>query len=155
MTETAEPVLERIWCKRCRLGPMDPRQRVALRVGVGMLDDANRSGTREVTVVSRERWEAISETMGEHVDPVLRRANLLVSGIDFEKSRGRVLKVGPCRLRVNGETRPCERMDEQLPGLRAAMDRRWGGGVYVSVLEDGEIAVGDAVEWELPAALLP
>ncbi len=134
---------------------MDPQQRVALRSGLGMVDDANRSRTRQVTVVSRERWESISEAMGQHVDPMLRRANLLVSGVDLENSRGKVLRVGPCRLRVNGETRPCERMDEQLPGLRAAMDQRWGGGVYVSVLNDGEVAVGDTVAWEHSAHPVP
>ena len=57
-----------------------------------------------------------------------------------------ILRVGSGRLRVNGETRPCERMDEPLPGLRAERRHRWGGGVYASVLEDGKIAVGDPVE---------
>jgi MOSC domain-containing protein YiiM len=39
-------------------------------------------------------------------------------------------------------------MDEALPGLREAMARNWGGGVFAEVLDDGEIAVGDQVEWE-------
>ena len=51
------------------------------------------------------------------------------------------------RLRVLGETRPCERMDEALPGLRAAMESEWGGGVFAEVLDDGEIAVGCEVAW--------
>jgi MOSC domain-containing protein YiiM len=28
------------------------------------------------------------------------------------------------------------------------MARNWGGGVFVQVLDDGEIAVGDEVVWE-------
>ena len=72
----------------------------------------------------------------------------MVSGIALAETRERVLRVGACRLRVGGETRPCERMDEALPGLRGAMRRNWGGGVFAEVLDDGEIAVGDEVEWE-------
>ena len=104
-----------------------------------------------MTIVSRERWKAVAEALGQHVDPVLRRANLLISGVDLENSRGNILRVGSGRLRVNGETRPCERMDAQLPGWRAERRHRWGGGVYASVLADGKIAVGDPVEGERAA----
>ena len=96
---------------------MDPRSRVELRAGAGLVDDAKRSRTRQVTIVSRERWKAVAEALGQHVDPVLRRANLLISGVDLENSRGNILRVGSGRLRVNGETGPCERMDEQAARL--------------------------------------
>ena len=39
-------------------------------------------------------------------------------------------------------------MDEAQPGLRAALEADWRGGVYAEVLNDGEIAVGDTVEWD-------
>ena len=138
--------LERIWRKRCRRGPMDARSRVELRAGAGRVDDAKQSRTWQVTSVSRERWKAVAEALGQHVDPVLRRANLLISGVDLENSHGNIPRVGSGRLRVNGETRPCERMDAPLPGWRAERRHRWGGGVYASVLADGKIAVGGPVE---------
>jgi len=72
----------------------------------------------------------------------------MVSGIRLADSRDRVLRVGSCRLRIAGETRPCEQMDEALPGLRNAMTVDWGGGVFAEVLESGDIAIGDDVEWE-------
>ena len=72
----------------------------------------------------------------------------MVKGIVLENSRGRVLRVGDCRIRIFGETRPCERMDEALQGLREAMKSNWGGGAFGEVLDDGEIRVGDDVHWE-------
>ena len=123
---------------------MDAVPRVDLRAGAGLIDNADQVGARQVTVVSTERWAAVADTLGVTVDPVLRRANLLVSGIE--------LRVGPCRLRIRGETRPCERMDEAQVGLRAALKTDWGGGAYAEVLDDGEISVGDEVCWEPKSA---
>lgn len=58
-----------------------------------------------------------------------------------------VLRVGSCRLRVRGETRPCNLMDEAEPGLRTTLAPQWRGGVFAEVLDDGPITIGDPVDW--------
>ncbi len=143
--------LERIWLKRAKLGPMDPVNDATLVAGRGLDRNANRGGRRQVTIISAERWREMMSALGRDLDPSTRRANLLVSGVDLEGTRDRVLRVGGCRLKVNGETRPCERMEEAAAGLRAIMAERWGGGIYAEALDDGTIQVGDAVEWVEPS----
>jgi MOSC domain-containing protein YiiM len=139
--------LERIWLKRARYGPMDPVESAALIEGQGVEDSANRGGHRQVTVISLERWLEMMAELDADVDPAARRADLMVSGVDLERSSGRLLKVGDCVLRIAGEVKPCERMDEALRGLREAMRPRWGGGVWGEVLRGGTITAGDPVSW--------
>jgi MOSC domain-containing protein YiiM len=143
--------LEAIWIKRAKRGSMDPVERAVLRAGAGIVGNADQGGRRQVTLIDRARWSELMAELDADVDPSARRANLLIDGLTLEGSRDRVLSVGPCRLRVRGETAPCERMDEALPGLRRAMQSRWGGGAFAEVLDDGEIVVGDPVSWAEPA----
>ena len=79
---------------------------------------------------------------------MLRRANLLVSGIRLEDTRDRTLAVGDLRIHIHGETRPCGQMDAACEGLMDALDPHWGGGAHGSVVNDATIAVGDEVRWE-------
>jgi MOSC domain-containing protein YiiM len=127
---------------------MDPVSTARLVAGRGLIGNADQGRRRQVTVIESKAWERLMRELDSAISPAARRANLLVSGVRLAESRGWVLRVGTCRLRVGGETRPCERMDEALPGLRSAMAVGWGGGVFAEVLDDGEIAVGDEVAWE-------
>ncbi|HJU43501.1 MAG TPA: MOSC domain-containing protein [Vicinamibacterales bacterium] len=137
--------LEQIWIKRMHRGPMDPAERARVVAGKGIVGNANQGGKRQVTIVSNKHWGDVTAPLGETPDPRLRRANLLVSDIDFADSRGKILKIGNVRVRIYGETRPCEQMEAAAPGLRDAMSVPWGGGAHGEVLDDGEIAVGDPV----------
>lgn len=149
VTETdGQPRLVAIWRKRVRRGPMDPLDEAELVADHGLSDNANVRGKRQVTVISSQAWDDVCRELGDDVDPRLRRANLMVSGLELEGARGRVLRVGDCRIAVGGETRPCRLMDDQHPGLQQALDPHWRGGVFGQVLTGGPIRVGDPVAFE-------
>jgi MOSC domain-containing protein YiiM len=141
-------VLERIWIKRAKLGPMDFRPQAALRANRGLVGNANQGGRRQVTILEAERWTAHMAALNATLDPSVRRANLLVRDCDLTNARGRILRIGRVRLEIAGETKPCHQMDEVLDGLQAVMRPNWGGGAFAIVLDDGVINVGDAVSWE-------
>lgn len=139
--------LHAIWVKRMRQGPMDGAEAVVLRAGRGLVGNANQGGRRQVTVMELEAWDAFMRQLGASLPTSARRANLIVRGIRLRDRRGHVLRIGACRIRIFGETKPCERMDEALSGLRGVMWANWGGGAFGEVLDDGRITVGDPVSW--------
>ena len=125
---------------------MDPAQKATVVAGKGIVGNANQGGKRQVTIVSAKHWKDVTAPLGHTPDIKVRRANLLVSNVDFSDSHGKILKIGSVRVRIYGETRPCEQMEMAAPGLQAAMTVPFGGGVFGEILDDGEIAVGDPVE---------
>lgn len=140
-----------IFIKRAHAGPMDAVTTATLDEK-GLVGNANRGGFRAITIMSIERWHDLMNEVGASLGLEERRANLVVSGIDLENSRGKVLRLGACRILIGGETRPCEIMEEAAAGLQVAMQSRWGGGAYGTVVDGGPIAVGDPAMWDLSNA---
>jgi MOSC domain-containing protein YiiM len=139
--------LRKIWIKRMKLGPMDSVSSAQLVEGRGIVGNADQGGRRQVTLIEREVWENLMAQLGNSISPSARRANLMIEGLKLADSRGRVIHIGECRIRVYGETKPCERMDDVLLGLKDAMYDGWRGGAYGEVLDDGQINIGDEVWW--------
>lgn len=144
----ASGTLTNIWIKRFKRGPMDPVDNAKVVADRGLVGNANQGGHRQVTLVAEEKFEAMSQELGATIEPIWRRGNLLVRGVELTGVRDKVLRVGKARLLIHGETNGCHRMDEAFEGLRAVMKELHGGGAYGEVLEDAEIQVGDPVFWE-------
>jgi len=140
--------VERLWVKRAHRGAMDARDSIELMARRGVDGSADRGGRRQVTLLEREVWDALMRELGSDAGPETRRANVLVEGIDLRASRGRVLRLGATRVRIGGEVKPCERMEEAVTGLCALMSPDWRGGAFGEVLDGGTVAVGDVAEWE-------
>jgi len=156
MIEPRSGRLEAIWLKRSHRGPMDAAREVRVNPTDGIVGGVDRSRRRQITLIEREVWDELMRELMRELgantppDPSSRRANLVLSGVRLPHTRGRVLRVGDARLAIGGELTPCERMDDVLPGLRAAMRPNWNGGVFATVVDDAIIRVGDTVAWESP-----
>ena len=124
---------------------MDSVLSAELIENTGIKNNADQMGKRQVTIIEKEKWESMMKTLKCDGDPSERRANLLLSGISLEKSRGKILNIGNCAVKVFGETRPCERMDEVAFGLQKLMKLNWNGGVFGIVVKQGIINIGDKV----------
>jgi len=102
---------------------------------------------RNVSIVSREAWDAACADLGKDVPWTLRRANLLVSGLDLKETAGKRLEIGGVVLEITQECDPCGRMEAQQEGLRNALTPDWRGGILCTVVKGGEVTVGDAVKF--------
>ncbi len=137
--------VEAIWIKREHREPMEARDSVIFVEGGGIAGNVEQGGKRQVTLLEAELWRDACQRLDVELDPVKRRANLLIRGFSLAGSRGCVLKIGSCQLRVLGESTPCYVMDAVFPGLRKALSGDWAGGVYGEVARGGEIRVGDPI----------
>lgn len=135
-----------IYVRPAKREPVEARERVVAVAGVGLEGDHKQGGKRQVTLLSREAWQAACAEVGAELDPGVRRANLVVSGVALEQTVGARLRLGEVVVEVLGETDPCDRMEEAHPGLRGALEPDVRGGVFGRIERGGEIAVGEAVE---------
>ena len=137
-----------IWLKKNHGEPMVALTEAKVRAGEGIKDSAKEPhADRQVTVLSKESWEAATESIGKSVDPGERRANFIVSGVELEETIGKILQIGELKIKVTGETVPCKLMNEVSDGLRDALKPEWRGGVTGSVINDCLVKKGDSVNW--------
>ncbi len=128
---------------------MDPADQVTLIKDRGIEGCSNQGGWRQVTVIEKEVFDSLADSLGPQVEPITRRANVMTSGIRLEGTGGKVLRLGDCRIQLRGETHPCERMDEAVEGLRAALKPDCRGGMFGKIIEGGIVSIGDVATLEV------
>jgi MOSC domain-containing protein YiiM len=140
-----------LWIRPERRSPLEARDELSLVTGEGIVGDHTRGGRRHVTIVFENDWAAAIRDLGRPVDPVARRANLLVSGGRGEGFLEKKVRLGEALIEIRGIVAPCARMDEAADGLRAALEPDARGGIWGVVIEGGTIRRGDEL-FEVPPA---
>ena len=143
-----DPTIGKVESIAFRLGKgsdMCEARRRRVICGAGLEGEDRGKGARGVTLLSVEKWNDVLRALDVDLLWHVRRANLLVSGIDLASTIGGVLRIGVVRLRVHGETKPCGLMDDAHSGLRNALATDFRGGVHAEVLGGGTICVGDEI----------
>jgi MOSC domain-containing protein YiiM len=126
--------------------PMETLDSAEISTETGVAGDfRGKPGKRQVTLLSAEAWQEACNELGQDVTWTTRRSNLLIENINLPKSAGHIIAIGNVRLKITMEIDPCARMDEQVDGLKKALQPDWRGGIGCEVLEGGSISVGDPV----------
>lgn len=128
--------------------PMEEMASGEITTAAGLVGDHKgaRFPRRQITVLSLDDWHAAIADLGLGIDQApwtIRRANLLLEDLCLPRVKGALIRIGPVVLEVTGQTYPCRRMEEALPGLLKALARDWRGGVTARVITGGTVSVGD------------
>jgi MOSC domain-containing protein YiiM len=121
-------------------GISTPLERAQAIAGHG-LDGCAHAGRpdRQVLFASQEHLVELD------LAPGAIRENITVAGADVQAwPVGQRVRAGSALFEITMVCEPCERMEMLSDGLRAQLVGK--RGMLARVLEDGEVAVGDAVE---------
>lgn len=109
-------------------------------------DWRGKPGKRQVTLMSLSDWHIVCDEIGTELPWQTRRANLLVDALPLYQSTGSSILLGDALLEVTGEADPCERMEQEHPGLFQALVPDWRGGITCRVIRNGVIRLGMEVK---------
>ena len=100
---------------------------------------------RDLTLVEGECLQALREELAIELEASETRRNLLVWGLSLSELVGAVFQVGGVRVRGEEVCEPCVHLDpvRRDPRVLKGLLRR--GGLRASVLNAGEIRVGDRI----------
>lgn len=136
-------------------GPIEVLESVHVSVEAGLAGDfrgavkPGRLAKRQVSLIERTDWEAAMAELGVDHHWSVRRANLLVEGLDLPQRPGALVRIGDSVvLEIMVECDPCSRMEEVEPGLKAALTPDWRGGALARVIQGGDIRLGDSIRVE-------
>ena len=106
--------------------------------------DGNAAPGRAVTLIAAEGVEAFVEETGISVAPAETRRNVLTRGIDVNALVGKRFRIGAVECVGVELCEPCAHLESMTkPGVLKGLVHR--AGLNADVLNDGDIAVGDAV----------
>lgn len=134
-------------------GPMETVHAVSVTRQLGVAGDyrgalcaQKQRFKRQVSLIEAECWTAaLADAVGQ-LDWHQSRRNLLLAGLRLPRTVGTRVAIGASLvIEIRDQCDPCDRMEAMVPGLRAAMTPDWRGGFLGCVIEDGDIAVGDAI----------
>jgi MOSC domain-containing protein YiiM len=138
--------LTAIGYRKIKSGPMFEVHNVKVTKAEGLtLGLPRRASSRQITVLCEEQWQQACMALTIILPWTARRANLLISGIQFNAEHiGKVMHIGQLQLLITGETEPCFKMDLVHPGLCNALNN-FKAGVTCKVLNDADIQIGDSI----------
>ncbi len=129
-------------------------ERLQLQAGAGIVGDRYHGARDEpgqnLTLVQAEALEAYAALQGRPVDWGVTRRNVIVRGGDLNALVGREFQLGAVRLRGVEPCHPCLGLGQALADdqRRPADVVAWWlhrGGLRCDVLNDAELALGDAL----------
>ena len=122
-------------------GAMSLAECITLTPENGVQGDHGTSQRRQVTLLDEAAWQTACSEVGTELDWTIRRANILVQGLELPSLLNQQIRVGTALVEVIGEVTPCHFMDAAKPGLEAALTPDWRGGVYARIIESGHVEI--------------
>ena len=108
-------------------GAMALAESITLTPENGVMGDHGTSQRRQVTLLDEAAWQTACSDVGTELDWTVRRANVLVQGLELPSLFNQQIRVGTALVEVIGEVTPCHLMDAVQSGLEAALQPNWRG----------------------------